>query len=108
KYDLDNTSVLMTQTGGVCRASNYIGFIRKALKDAGFEQVPVISVNPYGMESNPGFTYSMELARKGMMAVIYGDLLVRLLYRVRPYEKIKGSADLLCEKWLKKCGEAVQ
>ncbi len=108
KYDLNNTSILMTQTGGVCRASNYIAFIRKALKDAGFEQVPVISVSPQGMESNPGFTYSMDMARKGMMAVIYGDLLMRLLYRVRPYEKIKGSADLLCERWLEKCVEAVK
>jgi len=108
KYDLNNTSVLMSQTGGVCRASNYIGFIRKALKDAGFGHVPVISINPYGMESNPGFTYSLELAKKGMMATVYGDLISRLLYKVRPYEKIKGSADLLCEKWLKKCGESVE
>ena len=108
KYDLDNTSVLMTQTGGVCRASNYIGFIRKALKDAGLERVPVISVNPYGMEANPGFTYSMDMARKGIMAVMYGDLLMRVLYRVRPYEKIKGSANLLFEKWMEKCIESVK
>ena len=108
KYDLNNTSVLMTQTGGVCRASNYIGFIRKAFKDAGFGHIPVISVNPYGMESNPGFTYSMELARKSIMAVMYGDLLMRVLYRVRPYEKIKGSTNILFEKWMDKCIEAVK
>ena len=108
KYDLNNTSVLMSQTGGVCRASNYIGFIRKAFKDAGFGHIPVISVNPYGMESNPGFTYSMELARKSIMAVMYGDLLMRVLYRIRPYEKIKGSTNILFEKLMDKCIEAVK
>lgn len=108
KYDLNNTSVLMTQTGGVCRASNYIGFIRKALKDAGFGHIPVISVSPNGMESNPGFTYSMELASKGVMAIMYGDLLMRVLYRARPYEKIAGSANLLYEKWMERCIESVK
>ena len=108
KYDLDNVSVLMSQTGGVCRASNYIGFIRKALKDAGFGNVPVIAVSAQGIETNPGFTYSMDMAQKGMMAVIYGDLLNRVLYRVRPYEKIKGSANLLAEHWMEKCIEAVK
>lgn len=102
KYDLDNVSLLMSQTGGVCRASNYIGFIRKALKDAGFGNVPVIAVSAQGIETNPGFTYSIDMARKGMMSVIYGDLLNRVLYRVRPYEKIKGSANLLAEHWMKK------
>lgn len=108
KYDLNNTSVLMTQTGGVCRASNYIGFIRKALKDAGLGHIPVISVSPNGMEANPGFTYSMELASKGVMAIMYGDLLMRVLYRVRPYESIKGSANLLLERWVEKCIESVK
>lgn len=108
KYDLDNTSVLMSQTGGVCRASNYIAFIRKAFRDAGFEQIPVISINPYGMESNPGFTYSMELARKSIMALMYGDLLMRVLYRIRPYEKIKGSANILYEKWMDRCIKSVK
>lgn len=108
KYDLNNVSVLMSQTGGVCRASNYIGFIRKALKDAGFGNVPVIAVSAQGIETNPGFTYSMDMARKGVMAVMYGDLIMRLLYRVRPYEKIKGSANLLAEHWLEKCSTAVR
>lgn len=108
KYDPDNTSVLMTQTGGVCRASNYIGFLRKALKDAGFSQVPVISVNPYGMEANPGFTYSMDMAAKGVMALMYGDLLMRVLYRVRPYEKIKGSTEILYKKWVGRCKKSVR
>ena len=108
KYDLDNTSVLMSQTGGVCRASNYIGFMRKAFKDAGFENIPVIAVSAQGIETNPGFTYSLEMGRKGIMAVLYGDLIMRLLYRVRPYEKIKGSANILAENWIKKCAEAVK
>ncbi len=64
KYDLNNVSLLMSQTGGVCRASNYIGFIRKALKDAGFGHVPVIAVSAQGIETNPGFTYSMDMAKK--------------------------------------------
>jgi predicted CoA-substrate-specific enzyme activase len=107
KYDLNNTSVLMSQTGGVCRASNYIGFIRKALKDAGFGNIPVIAVSAQGIETNPGFTFSLEMARKGIMAILYGDLLMRLLYRVRPYEKIKGSANLLYENWMDKCTKSL-
>ena len=108
KYDLNNVSLLMSQTGGVCRASNYIGFIRKALKDAGFGHIPVIAVSAQGIETNPGFTYSLEMGRKGVMAVLYGDLIMRLLYRVRPYEKIKGSANLLAEHWIEKCSQAVK
>ncbi|MCF6464489.1 2-hydroxyacyl-CoA dehydratase [Clostridium sp. Cult2] len=108
KYDLNNVSLLMSQTGGVCRASNYIGFIRKALKDAGFGNIPVIAVSAQGIETNPGFTYSLEMGRKGVMAILYGDLIMRLLYRVRPYEKIKGSANVLSEHWIKKCSEAVK
>jgi predicted CoA-substrate-specific enzyme activase len=108
KYDLNNTSVIITQTGGVCRASNYIGFLRKALKDAGFGNIPVISANAYGMEENPGFTYSMDMASKGVMAIIYGDLLMRVLYRVRPYEKVKGSADSLYMEWNQRCKESLK
>lgn len=108
KYDLDNTSVLMSQTGGVCRASNYIGFIRKALKDAGLGDIPVISVSAAGLESNPGFTYSWDMATKGVMALLYGDLLMNVLYRVRPYEKIEGSANELFDKWMERCKESVR
>ena len=108
KYDLNNTSIMMTQTGGVCRASNYIAFLRKALKDAGFGQVPVISVSPSGLESNPGFKYSMGLASKCTMAIMYGDLLSNVLYRVRPYERDKDSANELYNKWVDKCIESVK
>lgn len=107
KYDLNNTSLLISQTGGGCRATNYIGFIRKAIGEAGFENVPVISVNLVGLESNPGFKLSADLGIKMLMGLLYGDLLMRVLYRVRPYEKIKGSANLLYEKWVEKCKENI-
>ncbi|TCT16143.1 putative CoA-substrate-specific enzyme activase [Natranaerovirga pectinivora] len=103
QYDLNNTSVMMSQTGGGCRATNYIGFLRKALKDAGFEHIPVISLNANGIEKNPGFKFSLGLLNRAMMALIYGDLLMSVLYRVRPYEKIKGSANELYDTWVKQC-----
>lgn len=108
RYDLDNTSVIISQTGGGCRATNYIGFIRKALKDAGFEYVPVISLNTVGLESNPGFKITRGLLNKALIALVYGDLMMRVLYRVRPYERIKGSANLLYESWVEKCKKSVK
>lgn len=108
RYDLNNTSVIISQTGGGCRATNYIGFIRKALRDAGFPQVPVISLNAVGLEKNPGFKINPGFLSKGMIALMYGDLLMRVLYRVRPYEKIPGSANLLYEKWVERCKESVK
>ncbi|HIU88339.1 MAG TPA: 2-hydroxyacyl-CoA dehydratase [Candidatus Avilachnospira avistercoris] len=101
KYDLDHTAVLMSQTGGGCRASNYIGFIRRALERAGMGQIPVISVNANGMETNPGFKFTPALISKAMQAVVYGDIFMRVLYATRPYEIIPGSADALHEKWKK-------
>lgn len=103
KYDLQNTSVLISQTGGGCRATNYIGFLRKAIIDAGFKNIPVISLNAVGIEKNPGFKYSIGLLHRAMMALIYGDLFMNVLYRVRPYEKIKGSANNLYKKWVEIC-----
>jgi predicted CoA-substrate-specific enzyme activase len=108
RYDLNNTSVLISQTGGGCRATNYIGFLRKALKDAGYDNIPVISLNAVGMEKNPGFKITRGLLNKGMIALVYGDLLMRVLYRVRPYEKIKGSANLLYETWIERCNESIR
>ncbi|GKX66064.1 2-hydroxyacyl-CoA dehydratase [Inconstantimicrobium mannanitabidum] len=101
KYDLNNTSVIISQTGGGCRATNYIGFLRKALREANFENIPIISMNPAGMEKQPGFNISLKMVNKGLMALVYGDLFMRVLYRVRPYEKVKGSADALHAKWEK-------
>lgn len=102
EYDLNNTSVIISQTGGGCRATNYIGLLRKAMIDAGFDKIPVISVNVAGIEKNPGFKITWKLLQKAIMAIIYGDLLMRVLYRVRPYEKIPGSANLLYRKWADK------
>ena len=101
KYDLDHTAVLMSQTGGGCRASNYIGFIRRALERAGMGQIPVVSVNANGMETNPGFKFTVPLITKAMQAVVYGDVFMRVLYATRPYEIIPGSANDLHEKWKK-------
>lgn len=108
KYDLNNTSIIISQTGGGCRATNYIGFIRKALKEAGFENIPVISANLAGLESNPGFTYSYGMAQRAMMALIFGDLFMNVLYRTRPYEQVEGSANLLYKKWNHKVKEALK
>lgn len=108
EYDIHNTSVMITQTGGCCRATNYIAFLRKALKDAGFGHIPVISLNANGMEKNPGFRFSYGLLKRGAMGLIYGDLLMNVLYRVRPYEKIKGSANALYEKWVEVCKDSLK
>lgn len=108
KYDVNNLSVMISQTGGGCRATNYIGFLRKALKDAGYENIPVISLNAVGMEKNPGFSITPGLLNKAMMGLVYGDLLMRVLLKVRPYEKIKGSANLLYESWVDKCKKSVR
>ena len=108
KYDVNKTALIITQTGGGCRATNYIAFIRRALKDAGMEQVPVISANLSGLESNPGFKLTLSLAKRAIIGVLYGDLLMRVLYRVRPYEKVKGSANALYDKWVKKGQENVR
>ncbi len=103
KYDLDHTAIFMSQTGGGCRASNYIGFIRRALEKAGMEQIPVISVNANGMETNPGFAITLPLLTKGLQAVVYGDLFMRVVYATRPYEKTPGSTNALHEKWKRRC-----
>jgi len=106
-YDLNNVSVMISQTGGGCRASNYIGFIRKALKKAGISHVPVISLSAMGIEKNPGFTFTPKLLSSTLQALTYGDLLMRVLYRVRPYEAVRGSADLLYEKWNGVCKKSI-
>ena len=108
EYDLNNTSVIISQTGGGCRATNYIAFLRKALKEAGFENIPVISANLSKMEPNPGFKITWKFFKKATMAIIYGDLLMRVLYRVRPYEKIPGSANLLYKKCAEKCKQQLE
>ena len=103
EYDTNKTALIMSQTGGGCRATNYIGFIRKALKDAGFGHVPVISFNVAGMEKSTGFKITIPMAINLIRAIFYGDLLQKLLLRNRPYELNKGETEKLYEKWLEKC-----
>ena len=102
KYDVNKTAIMMSQTGGGCRATNYIGFIRKALKDAGFENVPVISFNIVGMEKNPGFKLTLGMVDRGLKAVILGDLLQKMLTKNRAYEVNKGETKELFDKWMEK------
>ena len=99
KYDLNKTALIMSQTGGGCRATNYIGFLKAALRHAGFENVPIISLNVAGLETQPGFNITPKLIKKALMALVYGDLFMTVLYRTRPYEKVKDSANELYNKW---------
>lgn len=99
KYDVNNSSVIITQSGGGCRATNYVAFLKLALKQAGFPQVPIISINAVGLEKQPGFKYTLGLINRCIMALVYGDLFMRVLNRTRPYERFPGSTDLLYKKW---------
>ena len=105
EYDINKTALIMSQTGGGCRATNYIGFIRKALKDAGFPNVPVISFNIVGMEKMPGFKITISLMEKLLKMVVYGDLLQKMLTKNRAYEIHKGETQALFDKWMSKCKE---
>ncbi|WP_265458952.1 2-hydroxyacyl-CoA dehydratase [Enterococcus sp. HY326] len=109
-YDLNNVSVMMTQTGGGCRATNYIPLLRKALNDAGFEQVPVVSISMgnKGVESNPGFKFTLPMIKRVVVAFLYGDLFERLVYRTRPYELEKGMIDQKHKDWLAKIAKNVK
>ena len=103
KYDTHRIAIIMSQTGGGCRASNYIGFIRRALEKAGLSYIPVISINLSGLESNPGFKITARLASRLAFAAVFGDILMKCLYRMRPYEKVPGSANELHRKLEKEC-----
>ncbi|MDY4693622.1 MAG: acyl-CoA dehydratase activase-related protein [Blautia sp.] len=99
KYDLNKTAVIMSQTGGGCRASNYIAFIRRALKKAGMEQIPVISINLSGLESNPGFKLTLPLIKRVVYGAVFGDILMKCVYRMRPYELEKGIVNRKHKIW---------
>ena len=107
RYDLSRTALLITQTGGGCRATNYISFIRRALEKAGFGHIPVISLS-FGLEKNSGFKLSLPLAYKGIYVVVIGDLLMRLINATRPYEAEPGSTDALYQKWRNICVEEIR
>ncbi len=99
KYDLDKTAVMISQTGGSCRATNYLGFLKKAIKDSGFEKVPILSLNVNGFEKQEGFKITPALAHRCLLAVSYGDILMKLLYHTRPYEINKGESEKLYNTW---------
>ena len=103
KYDLNKVAVIMSQTGGGCRASNYIGFIRRALEKADMTQIPVISINLSGLEENPGFKITPDLAIRLCYAAEFGDIIMKCVYRMRPYEQKKGTTDRIHRKWEKIC-----
>ena len=103
RYDTSKVALLMTQTGGCCRASNYIGFIRRALTKAGLSHIPVISLNANGMEKNEGFHVTVPMLLQGLRALVLGDVMMRCLYRTRPYEEVPGSANALRDKWQRIC-----
>ena len=104
KYDPDKTALIMFQTGGGCRASNYISLIRKALKKANMAHVPVISLNFSGLENHPGFKITPKMLHGMIYGVCYGDLIMSLVNQVRPYEINKGDAEALAQQWTQKLG----
>ena len=108
KYDVKKTSLMLSQTGGPCRASNYVGLLKKALHDAGFDQVPIISLNLLGLNENPGFRLSVPMVNKAMLSVLYGDLLMKLLLRTRPYELKKGTCERAYAYWMDICKKQIR
>ena len=107
KYDLEHTALLITQTGGGCRASNYIHLLRKALVKAGYPQIPVASLNFSGLEKDSGFQMTLPLARKCIACIFYGDMLCALRNQVAPYENEKGAADRMMDRWIARLGRAL-
>ena len=100
KYDLDHTALIITQTGGGCRASNYIHLLRKALVKAGYGQIPVVSLNFSGLEKDSGFPLTLTMIRRLLSVIYYGDLLVKLRAQTEPYEVNKGETEAMQEKWI--------
>jgi len=107
EYDLNRTALIMSQTGGGCRATNYIGFIRKALRDAGYPNIPIISFNVVGMEKSDGFKIDIKLAETLLKAVIMGDLLQKITFRNRAYEIHKGDTKKKYDIWMEKCKDVI-
>lgn len=108
KYNLDKVAVIMSQTGGGCRASNYIALLRKALREMKMNQIPVISLNYVGLDKHSGFRITYSMLKRVIMGLIYGDLFMRVLYKTRPYEAVPGSANILYQKWRNNALETVK
>ena len=107
KYDLDRTALLITQTGGGCRASNYIHLLRKALVKAGYPQIPVASLNFSGLEKDSGFQMTLPLARRAVACIFYGDMLAALRNQIAPYENEAGAADRMVDRWVERLGRVI-
>ena len=107
EYDTDHLALMMTQTGGGCRATNYVGFIRRALEKAGYGHIPVISLNLSGLEKNEGFKLDANLLIRVLYAALFGDIFMRCVYRMRPYELNKGEVEEVHKKWLDKCNKFI-
>lgn len=105
KYDPNKTALMITQTGGGCRASNYIHLLRKALKNSGYEDVPVISVNMSGLEKHPGFKLTLPLIGKCILAMFYGDLIMWVSNQCKPYEKVKGTTQAVIDYWVEQLAD---
>jgi predicted nucleotide-binding protein (sugar kinase/HSP70/actin superfamily) len=104
-YDLNKVALMITQTGGGCRASNYIHLLRKALINSGYGHIPVISLNAGGMEKNSGFKMSIAMLRQAIAILVYGDILMLLKNQVKPYEINEGDADALVDNWVSNLAE---
>ena len=100
KYDLDHPALIITQTGGGCRASNYIFLLRKALEKAGYGNIPVLSLNFSGLEKDSSMPMDLKFMRQALAAIYYGDLLMTLRAQTQPYELEAGAAERLQNKWL--------
>ena len=100
RYDVHKTALIFFQTGGGCRASNYIFLLRKALEEMGLSFVPVISVSFAGLEKYSGFKLTVPMLLSGFASVVYGDMLMLLKNQVEPYEKNKGDTEKVTQKWL--------
>jgi len=105
EYDKDKVALILFQTGGGCRASNYIHLLRKALEKAGMSHVPVISLSLTGLEKHPGFRLSLPLWRRFAFGVLYGDLLMTLVNQTKPYEVEQGAAQALADEWTQTLAE---
>lgn len=107
-FDPHKTALMLYQTGGGCRASNYVHMLRKALKKAGYEYVPVVSVNFGGIEKNSGFKITAMMFLKGLITWLYGDFIMLLRNQVMPYEKVQGTSSKIMEKWRKRLTDQIR
>lgn len=111
RYDTDKLALLMTQTGGACRASNYVGYIRKGLRDAGYPNIPVIALSAQGIETHSGFDIvsmkGLPFLKSALRSVLLGDLINRVSNATRPYEVVKGSTNKLKEEWIERCRKEI-